>query len=64
MCNAIGRTMNNKLKLSKETLKTLSPKLLKQVIGGTDLDDSDGRPAGGTDLDTLFDGPSLGCNGV
>lgn len=31
--------MKRKLKLSKETLKTLSPKLLGAVIGGSDASD-------------------------
>ena len=55
--------MNKKLKLSKETLKTLSTKLLAQVVGGTDVDDSDWCPAGGTASDTGYVGETVGCNG-
>jgi len=54
--------MNKKLKLSKETLKTLSTKLLAQVVGGTDVDDSGWCPAG-TTSDTGYVGDTEGCNG-
>ncbi len=48
--------MRKKLKLSKETLKTLSRKQLQQVSGGMEPDDGYGDPA------VMGRGSLDGCN--
>lgn len=54
--------MSKKLKISKETLKTLSSKLLAQAVGGSDIDDTGWCPAG-IGSDPPYMATSDACNG-